>query len=71
MGAAGAFLLACFSIFGALFVLLGFGVWAAPVGLLVASAAYIILIVQGSESLAPRGIFHLAANRMDDDFNRS
>ena len=55
VGAAGAFLLACFSIFGALFVLLGFGVWAAPMGLLVASAAYIILIVQGSERLAPVG----------------
>ena len=55
VGASGAFLLACFSAFGALFVLLGFGVWAAPMGLLVAAAAYIILIVQGSERLAPVG----------------
>ena len=54
VGAAGAFLLACFSIFGALFVLLGLAYGPLLWGL-VASAAYIILIVQGSERLAPVG----------------
>lgn len=55
VGAAGAVLIAAFAGFAALLVTMGFGIWATPLGLLGAAAIYILLIVQGSEYLAPVG----------------
>ena len=55
VGAAGGVLIATFAAFTALFILLGLGIWATPFGLLGAAVIYILLIVQGSEYLAPVG----------------
>lgn len=57
VGVAGALLIAAFAGFSALFILLGLGIWATPFGLLGAAGIYILLIVQGSEYLAPVGFF--------------
>lgn len=55
VGATGAVLIAAFSGFAALFITFGLGIWASPLGLLTGAVIYILLIVQGSEYLAPVG----------------
>lgn len=55
VGAAGAVLIVAFAGLAALFIVLGFGMWATPLALLGAAVIYILLIVQVSEYLAPVG----------------
>lgn len=55
VGAAGAVLIVAFASFAALFIFLGLGIWAAPLGFLCSAAIYVLLIVQGSEHFAPIG----------------
>lgn len=55
VGLAGAVLIVAFAGLSVLFVFAGLGIWAAPLGLLCAAAICVLLIVQGSEYLAPVG----------------
>jgi hypothetical protein len=48
-------MMVAFAGLAALFIVLGFGIWATPLALLGAAVIYILLIVQGSEYLAPVG----------------
>ncbi|MEJ5220045.1 hypothetical protein WG622_17455 [Cognatishimia sp. D5M38] len=53
VGIAGLILMTTFAAFTIFFLLLGIKIWSAPLGLLSASAIYILLVVQGSERIAP------------------